>query len=255
MSLAARIAALILAWLGATGAPAWADEPIELAVPGAAAAPSSPREAESRPLPPPPPQERLPVGPIDSVLGGAGSDRAAPTGGWFVQTIVALAIVIGLIFALRAVLKKLSGQTIAAAGAGRLVEVLARTPIGHKTQILFLRVHHRILIVAQSPAGLHRLDALTEGEDLAWVLAQAEAARRGSIAQGFSQLLAGFDQQFDDGDAEEEDGATLDVADAEASAPQVFTGAARDELAGLRHRIRAMMDDAPETEDVEEVRA
>ena len=148
---------------------------------------------------------------------------------YWLQTLFALAVVIALIFGLRWLLRKFSGQALPGSG-GALVEVLARTPIGYKTQVVFLRVNERIIVAGQTPAGINTLAQFDEPEDVAAVLQQVTASRSGSISGGFAKVLG--QHQTDGDDAElggDDDEHRVDRA--------------RDGMSSLINRIRRLRED------------
>jgi flagellar biogenesis protein FliO len=50
------------------------------------------------------------------------------------------------------------------------VQVLARTPITPKHHLYVVRLHHKLLLLADSPAGLQRLDCIDEPADVSHIL-------------------------------------------------------------------------------------
>jgi len=154
--------------------------------------------------------EDLPLGRATPADPSAADSVQASTP-WLWQTAAALAVVVGLILSMRIFLQRLAG-----AGAGdssdRLVDVVGRANLGSRTQILFLRVHQRIIVAAQSREGLSTLAVLDQPEEVAWVLAQS-----GRGASGFGQVL----RQFEAG-------------------PRAPSGA-EDRLASARQKIRGVL--------------
>lgn len=148
---------------------------------------------------PPAPQESLPLVPAEGADQPARNTAAMPTGSdhWLLQTFLALGIVIGLIFALRYLVQRLGGAATSAAHVAPLVEVLARTNIAPKTQMMFLKINQRLVVVAQSPAGLQPITTFDDPEDLAWALTQIESAKPMSITQGFRQIMHRFEGDYD----------------------------------------------------------
>lgn len=181
---------------------------------------------EDTPLPVPA-QEQRPLG-IPS--GGGAPTESSPTGSgsWALQTLAALAIVIALIFVMRSLLMRLSGTR--AAGASRLVEVLARTTIGHKTQVVFLKINQRVIVAAQTPAGIDTLTVMDEPEEVAWLLGEVEAAKPMSITQSFRHVMQRFDKDFNAG------------AESGTDRSEQYVDRTRDELSGLLARIRHLKD-------------
>lgn len=156
--------------------------------------------------------------------------RATPSGAgsWFIQTLVALAIVLGLIYVLRIVMMRLSGTTPTGASAA-LIEVLARTPIGPKTQVLFLKMNQRVIVAGQTPAGLNTLATIDEPEDVAWILSQVETANPKSISHSFKRMLGSFDKDFQPDVVSDEAGG---------DSQEEFVDRTRDEVSGVMSRLK-----------------
>lgn len=120
------------------------------------------------------------------------STRGFLPGGPTVQVIFALAIVLGLIVVLKKAGLRMA-QGTAGPTPGSVVEVLTRVRLGLKTNALLIKVGHRVLVVAESPAGLQTLATIDQPDELAWILQNVEAAQTGSISQSFSQWVGKFD--------------------------------------------------------------
>jgi flagellar biogenesis protein FliO len=135
----------------------------------------------------PDPSEDLPLGRRSATIAPAAA-TAQSSAPWLWQTLAALAVVIGLILALRLLLQRMPGGRTIGAGEGP-VEVVARSNIAPRTQLLFLRINQRIIIAAQTAQGLSTLAILDQPQDVAWVLDQAQ---RGGT-RGFRQVLHRFE--------------------------------------------------------------
>ena len=148
------------------------------------------------------------------------------TGSWGLQTAMALGVVILLIVMLRVFLKRMSGGAAASTTGGGLMEVLARCPIGNKAQVVFLRVNQRIIVAAHTQAGMNTLAQVDDPDEVAALLAQAEAGRPASISQSFQKLVRQFE-----GTHEAADGSGGD-------ADEHLFDRTRSELSGLTGRLR-----------------
>jgi flagellar protein FliO/FliZ len=164
----------------------------------------------------------------DTMLGNGGG--AGGTGaGWILQTITALGVVIGLILLLRWAYAKLTGQ-VAATSSSPVMEVLSRTTLAPRNQVLLVRLGQRILVVGDSPAGLRTLANVDDAEEVASLLAAVSAAKPNSITGGFSQLLSRFN-----GDYESQ------VVDTEGGDDgEHHVDRARSSIGGLLSRIRTV---------------
>ncbi len=94
---------------------------------------------------------------------------------------LALALVVALIYGCRSALKRMGkgGVRPGAAGVAGPVEVLSRTSIGAKQQMLLVRVGKRVLLVGSWPGGMANLGEVTDAGELSAMTAP-QADRRGS---------------------------------------------------------------------------
>jgi flagellar biogenesis protein FliO len=99
--------------------------------------------------------------------------------GWW-QTAAALAIVLAAILALRWALKRFGKG--AAASRVAPMDVLARSTVGPRQQLLLVRLGAKLILVGSSPAGLRSLHVVSEPEEVAMLTEAAigdAAALRG----------------------------------------------------------------------------
>lgn len=195
----------------------------------------APADSEQMPLPDVPEQERQPLPTPTGPLGGE-REPAGESEGWVLQTLTALAIVIAMIYGLRAVLMRMSGTQVGVGGQ-RLVEVLARTTIGHKTQVVFLKIHQRVIVAVQTPAGMDTLTTMDDPEEVAWLLGEVEAAKPMSITQSFRHVMQRFDKDFG-GDPAELGGQQGTGGEQ----TEQYVDRTRDELSSLLSRLRHLKD-------------
>ncbi len=188
-----------------------------------------------------PDRERLPLGPADAnAEAKTQSPQDMGVGSWGLQTAMALGVVIGLIFLLRVFLKRVHGLSQGPAGGIGLVDVLGRTTIGPKTQLVFLKLNHRVIVAGQTPAGISTLASIEDPDEVAAVLAHVQARRDNSISAGFQRLL----QQVSTGQG-------LDENDTGSATPgsddEQLLHRTRGQLSGVLDRLRGMKggDDRP----------
>jgi len=142
---------------------------------------------------------------------GVGSKSAAATL-WVNPTIRtggSLLVVLGLIFGLAVVAKKVAGKSgslAAALGAGGkapagLLEVLGRYPLSRGQTLILLKVDRRVLLLSQTTprirGGVGTLTTLCEmrdAEDVASILMKAEEHEGGGSNARFGALLKQFDR-------------------------------------------------------------
>lgn len=150
-------------------------------------------------------------------------------GEWVLSTLTALGLVIGLILLARWGWMKMGG-TVTARSSG-VVEVLSRTTVAPRNQVLLLRVGGRVLVVGDSAAGLRTLSTIEDPDEVASVLEAVTAARANSISKGFSQLLSHTDRDFSQAQRLAEEGGDHN---------EYRFDRARDSVSSLLSRIRAM---------------
>ncbi len=155
--------------------------------------------------------------------GGVLSDSSS-WGGWVLNTITALGVVIGLIYFVRFGLARLWGRTTAIR-AGSVIQVLSRTSLGQRNQVLLLQLGQRILVVGDSSGRLQTLSEISDPQEVASLLATIDSSKPNSLTRSFSDLLKGEDAAHDEVSFEESEH-TVDRV--------------RDELSTLLSRIRRM---------------
>ena len=222
--------------------------PVEAEAQAVGVATESSPAAKSLPLPLAA-QERLPLGRSpdnDAPMLGENTDGSETNtiGGsqWLLSTAAALAIVIGLIYVAKLGFQRLSGVSGVTGHAPGLVEVLARTSIGPKSSVMFLRIGQRVIVVAQSGAGLQTLSEIDDPDEVADLIGQVQAAKPKSISNGFRSLLGRFDNQFE-GDVampETELEANWDEESEGQNGSEHAFDRTRNELSQLRSRIRLL---------------
>jgi len=128
---------------------------------------------------------------FDSILPGGLGD----IGG----TIVALAIVVGLILLLGAVARRFGGGVLTRGGRpSGVIEVLARYPVSRGQTLVLLKLHRRVLLVHQSGSAMTTLADVHEPEEVASLLARVEANDRDRAGGGFARALTGAQRRFFD---------------------------------------------------------
>lgn len=113
-----------------------------------------PAAVEEKPLNSPRPAQDAESRPLKSA-----SNRSA---GEWIQTALAFVLVVAMIFAARWLLKK-TGRVAATVGGGAM-EVLARTAVSGKQQLLLVRVGRRIVLLGEGSQGLTSLGEFRDEE-------------------------------------------------------------------------------------------
>jgi len=161
----------------------------------------------------------------------------------------ALALVLGLIFVLYRLLRR-SVNGAALPGATNAVQVLTRTPLSPRQQVLLLRVGRRMLVVADCNGQLSSLCEIQDADEVAALAGQLRDEKLTSASNAFGNLLGRWRRAAgDDEDAEEFPRAAPDVPqrpageDGNADAQGVDdpgVASARTEIHGLTERVRLL---------------
>lgn len=184
------------------------------------------------------PNENLPLGGQGesgglSLFGGGGDSGPVNADGssWMFNTLAALGIVIGLVFAIRWVLRR-GGVVTSAAPRGSVVEVLSRTTVAPRSHVVLMRVGQRILIVNDSPNGMRTLATVDDSQEVAELLGAIDASSPTSLSSGFqgtmSKLTAEWSQRTGQAEADASSHEDLDI------------DRTRGALSSLRSRVALM---------------
>lgn len=150
-------------------------------------------------------------------------------GGWLLNTLAALGVTIGLMLVLRALVLRSTGRSTSKVNAS-VVEVLSRTTLAPRNQVMLLRVGQRVLVVSESTNGVQLLADIHEPEEVAALLTTVNAGRPGSQSKNFDQVFRSLSEQYQD----EQQVAQDDGDEAE----QAFDRT-RDRVSGLLAKLRA----------------
>ena len=153
------------------------------------------------------------------------------------RVVFALVAVIALIFILRS-LGKMFFPSGTSRGQSRVVEVLSRSPLAPKQQVMLLRVGRRVIVVGDSGAQMNTLCEISDPDEVAGLVGQLREEKTAAAA-AFTSLFGRFNRRFtEDEDRIESDAASELRDEAEeppASSPQ-------GELDGLRERVRLLAE-------------
>ncbi|MEI8195253.1 MAG: flagellar biosynthetic protein FliO [Phycisphaerae bacterium] len=154
------------------------------------------------PVPPPTattvsPLESMPIRNthLDSAPANTTQDNKNPThspwGGLFAsaQVFGALAIVLGLIFGGKALLRRFVPGAAVGSGKG-VLEILARYPLGKNQSLVLLRLGSQLVLISQGKESSQSLLVVSNPQEVANILGQVQGSRPDSIQSGFSNLLA-----------------------------------------------------------------
>jgi len=213
--------AALFAFAGPAAAEATnANGPRSLAGAETSAAAAEPRPVESRPVeprpvepPPAPDHEQSALGMPNGLFSTRPSDATSEVDEpgpiealdprrnditrMILGMILALAVVLGLAAVVRVVLRRASGVL---GGGGRpagVLEILARYPVARGQSLLVLKVARRVLIVHHGGSGMTTLSEITDGDEVAALLARMESGSRARDAVKFRRTLKSFEREHE----------------------------------------------------------
>ena len=143
-------------------------------------------------------QRLLPPDPRSSTAstssgGGEGDSFLPPLLGegsdWPIRLLGSLGMIIGILFFIRPVLKRLAGPLAQGRAHSGLIESLARYPFGRNQSLVLLKLNTRILLICQTPQGSSLLTEFTDPDDVSSILQCIEDDRGGSFSKQFDHLL------------------------------------------------------------------
>ncbi len=209
-------------------------------------------------------REQRPLGtarPAATPLGGLVQPEAARRGpggsvldNTFLRTGGSLAIVLGLIFILARVARRLNAGGLAGVGSpspAGIIEVLGRYPIGRGQSLILLRLDTRILLLAQATGGLRvrggssagALNLLCEidsAEDVASILMKVQSAGQAGETTRFADALNRFDSRLGESSGVIEVGRSVRSGRGGDRVELLDVGQAPGVLGSLRGRLAAM---------------
>lgn len=117
-------------------------------------------------------------------VGTAGDKSRSPggLGGWM-QTLLALALVVALIFAVRFVVRRL-GRSSVAIGSSGAVKVIAAANVSPRERLFVVRFGGRVLLVGSSPSGLRTLSEVSDEKEVADLLTCVDAPAAKKLREG-----------------------------------------------------------------------
>ena len=172
------------------------------------------------------------------------------------RVLMALGLVLGLIFLLRWVMKSFFAGGVAGAAAGsRAMQVLSRSPLSPRQQLLLVRVGRRLIVVGDSAGQMTALSEITDPDEVAALVGQVRDEKLSAASRTFGGLFTRVRKGFNGGSEPEdgvEDGEAITVVGADERTGPSFA-AIRDErpgdeedddasVAGARGEIRDLMD-------------
>ena len=117
----------------------------------------------------------------------------------------------------------------------RAVEVIAKSPLSPKQQVMLIRVGRRLIIVGDSGSQLNTLCELSDPDEVAALVGQLQDERMPPAKKAFGAMFGRSRTKFES--APGDDAAPPLVDEPEEAEP---VASAREELSGLRERVRLL---------------
>src|SRR5262245_3878293 len=145
--------------------------------------------------------EARPLGPKPELSKADGRTNAQKTeapstmmssGGEIIRVAGALAVVIGLLLILRAVLRRAGGALSGRDRPSGIVEVLARYPIARGQQLVLLKLARRIILLHAGGSSMRALCEINDADEVASLLSRLEAGSTERSAAKFRAALNEF---------------------------------------------------------------
>jgi flagellar biogenesis protein FliO len=158
------------------------------------------------------------------------------------RVILALAIVLGLIFALRWIGRKYFPSIAGPRGHGA-VRVLSRTPITPKQQVLLMHVGRRVLVVADNGTQMSPLSEIRDPDEVAQLIGQVtNTAPAGAFESTFSKAQESFEEQTSEPSAVETAIGSNTESDQTFAPDETAESivAAHSEINGLMEKVRGL---------------
>jgi len=114
----------------------------------------------------------------------------------YLRTGGALLAVLAVMWLCVALAKKAFGSSTFG-GPDAAVQVLSRTYLSNRHQLVLLRVGRRVVLVGLTGSGLTQLAEVSDPVEAAEILAKIEAAKPGSISQEFLQVLKEAQREYE----------------------------------------------------------
>jgi flagellar biogenesis protein FliO len=156
------------------------------------------------------------------------------------RVILALAIVLGLIFALRWIGRKYFPSIAGPRGHGA-VRVLSRTPITPKQQVLLMHVGRRVIVVADNGTQMSPLSEIRDPDEVAQLIGQVTStAPAGAFESTFTKAQESFEEQSSDTSAIEAPIESSPGSEEASDETAESIVAARSEINGLMEKVRGL---------------
>ena len=121
-------------------------------------------------------------------------------------------------------------------GHSRAVQVISRTIVSPKQQLMLVKVGRRLVLVANTSAGMNAICEIRDEQEVADLLGQVSAEQGDSVSRAFGSLFRREEDKFS---SDEPAGDPDRPVPQQADSPETAAiGSTRDELSGLMEKVR-----------------
>jgi flagellar biogenesis protein FliO len=147
-----------------------------------------------------------------------------------------LGAVVSLIFAFKWGARRFMAGSVAS-GHSRAVQVISRTIVSPKQQLMLVKVGRRLVLVANTGAGMNAICEIRDEQEVADLLGQVSAERGDSVSRAFGSLFRKEEGKFSSPADDLADQPIRPDAPVESQDAAAIDGT-RDELRGLMEKVR-----------------
>lgn len=154
----------------------------------------------------------------------------------FTRVTLALGAVVSLILVFRWGARRfmIGGVTT---GHSRAVQVISRTIVSPKQQLMLVKVGRRLVLVANTAAGMNAICEIRDEQEVADLLGQVSAEQGDSVSRAFGSLFRREEDKFSSDEPTGESDRPVPQQQAD-SPDSAAIGSTRDELSGLMEKVR-----------------
>jgi flagellar biogenesis protein FliO len=125
-----------------------------------------------------------------------------------------------------------------ASGQSRAIQIISRTIVSPKQQLMLVKVGRRLVLVANTGAGMNSICEIRDEQEVAELLGQVSAEQGDSVSKAFGSLFRREEEKFTPPGAEDSDEGIRSEPTTTDSPEAAEVSATRDELSGLMEKVR-----------------
>lgn len=164
---------------------------------------------------------------------GSSPRRASDTGLSMTRVLTSLAVVLGVIFAMKYAGKRFLGLPSSGSGGGA-IQVLARTMLGPKQQLVLVRLGGRVLLLSHGGNQVNTLTQIDDPEEVARIMGQLSRKPGPSFTSFFGRAHETYEEP------QVEDQPEQELAEGMQAPAEPELASTRDEIGGLMEKVRSL---------------